>query len=302
MPSIAKQDLKKGTIVTIKQTTGYGQLFKLKKWLTVKDSARHLSTILAEEVSEADVLRLALDGHLRLSINFVNGAKAKCGQFVEEMEWKEIQPEKAAKAGLPPRIRKYLDLGDELYLKLGKKVTTIKGVWDLTMFGGEKLAVENEYQQLTGGPPVKGICWEGAIVEGQDGQICQLQNSFIPVESETPQGDKKKTRVSYYPADVLPFDSVLVVRVSALLNLQERLSEESVERKPLKGRAETTYNNIIGALLEFIAGDSPGMEKHPDFKSEAKLIEHFCSYNIPGLSKTTLELKFAAAKRSLTSS
>ncbi len=48
----------------------------LKKWLTVPETARRLAIIFGEEVSEADVLRLALDGHLRLSINFVNSTKA----------------------------------------------------------------------------------------------------------------------------------------------------------------------------------------------------------------------------------
>ena len=44
----------------------------LKEWLTVPDAAKRLSVIFGEEVTEADVLRLALDGHLKLSIYFVN--------------------------------------------------------------------------------------------------------------------------------------------------------------------------------------------------------------------------------------
>ena len=58
------------------------KLFKLKEWLTVPDAARHLSIVFGEEVSEADVLRLALDGHLKLSVYFVNYAKASCGKVV----------------------------------------------------------------------------------------------------------------------------------------------------------------------------------------------------------------------------
>jgi hypothetical protein len=41
---------------------GQSKLFKLKKWLTVPEAARHLSTLFEEAVSEADVLRLVLDG------------------------------------------------------------------------------------------------------------------------------------------------------------------------------------------------------------------------------------------------
>ncbi|MHB9100341.1 MAG: hypothetical protein ACYC2E_02320 [Sulfuricella sp.] len=46
------------------------KLDKLKKWLTIVDAARYLSIAFDEDVSEADVLRLALDGHLKLSVNF----------------------------------------------------------------------------------------------------------------------------------------------------------------------------------------------------------------------------------------
>jgi hypothetical protein len=59
-----------------------GKLFNLKEWLTVADAARHLSIVFGEDVTEADVLRLALDGHLRLSVNFVNHARARCGKVV----------------------------------------------------------------------------------------------------------------------------------------------------------------------------------------------------------------------------
>lgn len=62
------------------------KLFKLKEWLTVPDAAKHLSGVLSEEITEADVLRLALDGHLKLSVNFVNHTKAKRGRIVS---WKD---------------------------------------------------------------------------------------------------------------------------------------------------------------------------------------------------------------------
>ena len=69
-------------------------------------------------------------------------------------------------------------------------------------------------------------------------------------------------------------------------------------------RSETTYQNIIGALLEVIAGRVPGFDKHPDFVSDTKLIEaiehHFQGFN--GLSKSNLSRKFPEAKRSLTAS
>lgn len=68
-------------------------------------------------------------------------------------------------------------------------------------------------------------------------------------------------------------------------------------------RAESTYQNIIAALLDCIAGNLPGAKKHPSFPSEAKLIEaideHYRGYK--GLSKSNLSRKFPEAKKALLS-
>jgi hypothetical protein len=39
------------------------KFLNLKPWLTIADAARHLSILFGEDVSDADVLRLGLDGH-----------------------------------------------------------------------------------------------------------------------------------------------------------------------------------------------------------------------------------------------
>ncbi len=80
--------------------------------------------------------------------------------------------------------------------------------------------------------------------------------------------------------------------------------KEIVGKSKVPGeRAETTYKNIIAALLGCIAGKLPNVEGHPSFASEAKLIEaidkHYDGYG--GLSKSNLSRKFPEAKRSLQS-
>jgi hypothetical protein len=72
------------------------KLFKLREWLTLPDAARHLSIMFDEKVNETDILRLALDGHLKLSVYFVNHAQARRGdKFLSFDEW-EIKFRKMA--------------------------------------------------------------------------------------------------------------------------------------------------------------------------------------------------------------
>ena len=141
-----------------------GKLFNLKEWLTVADAARHLSIVFGEDVTEADVLRLALDGRLCLSVYFVNHATARRGKTVPLNEAKTV-PGIPLKDGNPCEpyevilgLRYSLKHPDgqveEKVVQFDKKIVSIDGVWDLSMFGGEHLDVEHKYQMLTNGVEV----------------------------------------------------------------------------------------------------------------------------------------------------
>ncbi|MFH0783213.1 MAG: hypothetical protein V2B20_14865 [Pseudomonadota bacterium] len=72
------------------QTMGQSKLFKFKEWQTLSEATKYLSTLFGEEIVEADVLRFALDGHLKLSVYFVNRAEVRQGDnFLPFEEWKE---------------------------------------------------------------------------------------------------------------------------------------------------------------------------------------------------------------------
>jgi hypothetical protein len=241
------------------------KLYQLKKWLTIEDTARHLSIVFDEPVSEADVLRLGLDGHLKLSINFINGAVARCGNVVTYDQAKMyILPRDTSKVTIEDLMPRYLNtvtIADELpeeikkgledqtlcyafaglpirdneVLELEKEISRLSklnGVYDLPMMGGERLDVEHKYQMLTDCVEVTGVFLDGAFVVSSDGKWCQLQEHF----NDNPYSnsdEKKKERAkkplyhpdNYYPAGGLPDDSVLAVRTSELTEFESRISE-----------------------------------------------------------------------------
>lgn len=224
------------------------KLFKLKEWLTVKDAARHLSTVFGEPVSEGDVLRIALDGQLTLSVYFVNHASAIKKKLVL---WKDADRVPSIDGVRMIVMGDYWDQEHVLVTDAENPdgATTITGVFDLTMRGAERLDVEHRYQQLTDGPEVTLICLDGAVVQSLDGTYWGLRDSFDPHEIELPDGRKKKVPRTYYPAGGLPDDSVLVVRSSALQRLIASLDTDSV--KPLS----TTERN---SLLKIVIGMAIG--------------------------------------------
>lgn len=72
---------------------------------------------------------------------------------------------------------------------------------------------------------------------------------------------------------------------------------------PLQPRAEATYLNIIGALLELVLGKTPAGKPQSLFETQAAIIDALLAHHAdkPGISKTTLEAKFADARRRLNS-
>ncbi len=304
------------------------KLFKLKEWLTVPDSARYLSIAFGEDVTEPDVLRLALDGHLKLSVNFVNHARAKRGKVVSrnDTEWimfpnlnrKATENNSSAPVDVTPdKIKDYppdllakwfeipenergnffpllmsLNIDNLRFLTLDKKVTSIMGVWDLSMIGGEELDIEHRYQLLTGGPAVTLEGMNGAFVERDDGLMYQLQSDFDDneyqtgstaqlkklkkhIESnkikgteaqkllDTHKHDRKiflEKRASednshkYFPAGGLTEDSVLVVRTAALRDFEQSINDTpKLSDKAITTTERNTLLAIIAGLCDYSA-------------------------------------------------
>jgi hypothetical protein len=92
---------------------------------------------------------------------------------------------------------------------------------------------------------------------------------------------------------------------------QKKLSELQGERDSLAAmveknnapgpRAETSYLNIIGGLLGLMLGKSPSGKPQSIFENQSEVIEEMLIQygDLGGVSKTTLESKFAQANRSI---
>jgi hypothetical protein len=87
---------------------------------------------------------------------------------------------------------------------------------------------------------------------------------------------------------------------------RERDSLKDIVEKSYKPseRAETTYLNIIGGLLDLMLGKSPSGQKLSVYENQAAIISALLGYHEgkAGIAARTLDDKFAAANRSLKSS
>ncbi|EXI84698.1 MAG: hypothetical protein AW11_03753 [Candidatus Accumulibacter regalis] len=117
-----------------------GKLFNLKKWMTVADAAQHLTNIFGEDVTKADVLRLALDGRLRLSIFVAYGC---------------MYAKRVHKAPIPEFLTaksenfSFFTNADWVHAVVVDQVFRLTGLLDLPMIDLDRLEIENEYRRMT---------------------------------------------------------------------------------------------------------------------------------------------------------
>ena len=228
---------------------GLRKLLKLKDWVSVPDAARHLSIILDVIVSEADVLRFALDGRLTLSVYFVNPTWARCANIVSGAENSNAEiSTKNRKAVVGTTINGF-KLRDGRVAKHEGGITFIDGLWDLSMIEAGRVEIEKKYQLLTGGPTVDDCIFERSLLNRADGTWAQL---FEPrrQDEKDPQLSYDHPR-NYLPLNALPSDAVFVVRTSVLRDLECLLSDaENASERPIGQRERTTLLVIIAALAE----------------------------------------------------
>ena len=101
---------------------------------------------------------------------------------------------------------------------------------------------------------------------------------------------------------VTPGDFVAWIEKSGDYSIPEALKDikPSPPKADVSEKERTTYNHIIGALLQVIDGKFTA-NKHPDFHSQTQLIDTLANKyeGVSGMSKRNLQKKFAEAKGSL---
>ncbi|MGF1869699.1 hypothetical protein [Photobacterium indicum] len=169
------------------------KLLKLKKYFTIADAARYLSSSLEGpvSVSVADIYELALDNVLTVSVQLIDQAYAIGGQYVFSQDNDTNQYQVDFNLATNEALDKpyIICLDDELqieknkWLVFDKQVRLIDGIWDLAMIGIESQKIKELYQKEVGGsePVFRGV--NGFFLK-QGELIYKLQNSLLLVAND----------------------------------------------------------------------------------------------------------------------
>jgi len=254
-----------------------GRIWRTRPWLELDQAAKQLSNMFDEEVTAADLIQLALENKIKMSVNLIGVASGKRGQRVTRtvdeiaamLKSGEVPSDfpwiKRSLLELPSFVREMYSedttetisfgntqISDEewIYWTNPEEVDRLDGVWDLPLIGGETISLEQKYQELVGGPFVDLINIDGTYVEAKNGDLYKLYERFsgkYKVEEKEPYFNIG----NYFPIGNLPADSVFVLRTEELVRFAENAgSSERREEKVLAGTSRTTLLTIIDALCK----------------------------------------------------
>jgi hypothetical protein len=186
---------------------------RLREWLTVDEAAGELSHAFSHKVSAADVLRLAIDGQLTLSLYLPAKIRARC------------RPKEGEGIGAPPKYK------------------NIEGLCDVPMTGRGRLQIEHEYHWLRSHSwvPIDGPL--GAVVEQGD-LVCQLP----PDRGET--GLSPRPQSEFPQASVLAVRRTTLAEFAIKHAQSQARPKEDVVKQHLDDRARVTLLVIIAALCK----------------------------------------------------
>lgn len=259
------------------------KIFTLRDWIYLPDAARHLTERFNEPVTEQDVLTLALEGRLTLSIRFQSQVAVRRVERVNERPQGSL-------GGT------YLSIGQEpvQFLQLSPVVSYVDGALDLPMIGGERALIRA--REWSEDSTWDDITFDEILLKDQQGCLFVMLTRKPIEEWKEPFQNIENYSMCYE----LPESGRLVVRTQAIREMEQSLDQHG-GKADLNAKERTSYLNILGGLLALMLEAGPLGKTRSGYDDQAAIIDGLLARypGAAGLSKRNLEAKFAEAKRTL---
>jgi hypothetical protein len=248
-------------------------LLMRKLWLTLDETAQHLSAVYEEEVTKSDILYFALYDSLTLSIQLVNKLFGRQVELVSISEIQAVENKTIGHCDLLSALPGSRMNDNETFL-ISDRVCKLHGLWDLPMLGAERLQIEALYHRLSDGPPVTDHDINGALLRSIKNdelfQVCDCseeenanspkkhKQSIAPLNPdktvsmvEDMDGSTTKKMLNIAKSKIpmaLPEHSVFVIRHESLKNFEAQIEKHatSLNIDPIR----ETYPQELNAALQ----------------------------------------------------
>ncbi len=211
------------------------KLFKLKTYVSLPNAARYLSEVCNEEIAVADILGLALERKIVLSIDIFNGAPGRLYKWIEVNPTENdmlgrASPETTIEFELTADCVKYRTL-----TQLRQGSVFVRGVFELDqLISDNESFIRNVLSDEIGAPRITRFVPRPIYVSYPDNTLCEIEWNHMGPIKEASQNDSIHTlegiqqHKEWSQGILNSNDFQLTIKISELHNLIGKLSDPKV--------------------------------------------------------------------------
>ncbi|MGX2966969.1 hypothetical protein ACWIW6_02770 [Ursidibacter sp. B-7004-1] len=202
------------------------KIYKFKKWLTLEETAKRLSIETREEITKADILQLALDEQLKMSVYFPHIWEGKPCFMTEDKNEGEKYEIVERLEGEEVRLYEYEKANNGKYIKIHPEVLIFKaGVYELTLIGNEKNDLDRLLRTELKLPMTDIINLNGFYVQTQTGRVIERQSSIEQDDSIIYIEMDSKDKIRKYDKFYFPCSTIDEIEGAVFVVQTEHLNE-----------------------------------------------------------------------------
>lgn len=271
------------------------KIYKLKKWLTLEETAKCLSTELEDEITIADVLQLTIDKELRISVNFPHDWKGKICDVTTDIEKVNRYEEVIGLDGHPYKLYEYDKCSETEYIKVLPEIYDFKaGVYELKLIGNERLDLEFQMKLENGLPAVDVIQLNGFYVLSKNGTVIERQSRMY--SSACDVETRKQDFIDYPCSGIGDIDGAFfVIQTQHINEFLDSLEDDELSKLSL--------DNALYLIAEMLRATKSKGKKwtQSSIIDEILSLREQKSEEINGLEKRMIEEYFSTANKKLKS-
>ncbi|TDK61206.1 hypothetical protein [Sapientia aquatica] len=231
---------------------------KSNTFLSIQEAATALSMRFKKVVIEADILKLALDKKIKISVELTSPIKAVRGKIVDQFntEWvldhrpssnNKLPPElERGNPACPPSLEQQWEcahpellheyypilqstkINEDIYLNFETDTEELLGFFSLPMLGGEKEDIEHKYNLLTDRPTDALKNSEACYIEDECGKIFKIliHKSEYEFSEETSELQEIKKKIKEQKIQRPEAQQLLATHKSKFQNFYQDAAEK----------------------------------------------------------------------------
>ena len=247
------------------------KLYTLKKWYSLPDAANRLTLTLGEEVSEADILQLTLEGHLPLSWNMRYVNAVPVAPYCRIHDWDKTNQLNVL-FGVPRKQPNARVIASEGFHILSDNVEKLEGYYiiDCEACG----ALKDWVHSLITGTGGELISLDGYFVKDREGNYWKIVEPFPSYASNSERKPRKEQNLSrslnhidnYYPSETFPTPAELGLTKEDIEAFEHQFSEPEelkTNNLPTSARERETLLKLITGMAKAWYGYDPKAARNP---------------------------------------